>query len=1116
MHRPGDSRLPLTVEPLRSLANFCREHRCDEKWLVSPSRRIGRQWADRLALAGVPVLNLHHFSLSSLALHLSGPALAAEGRRAVLGDELTWWVDIAWRSLAPEARGPLTRATASSPGTPAPNEPPNGPGASRPALSEAIRRSLEALRLAEVPADALRECSLPWEDDPRAKPRELAAILARLEELLERHGCLDYASLMTHAADAVTRGEWSQDIRVLAPLELPQWGLERRMLESFGSRLTWLPDGSPGHDPPALADAPLSDARHLMWLDAPDQAPLPAGDGTIAIYSAIGEANEVREAIRRVLASGTALDEVELMHVDAETYVPMCYELAQSWQNAGAFDELPMTFADGVPATYTRPGRALTLWLRWVSESHPQPVLTDLLHEGLLRLGCRQRTGEGAEIWRIAGPRQLAARLRELPIGKGQSRYLPAIDVAIVAARAALRSATGSGAASEDEPASPAEEGRARGWRWRQLFQLRLLRRLVKQLIELSLALETDGGAASARHQAEAFEAFLSLTRCAHRWDRAALTRLRQQVSTVSKWLESVSDGAAPGASTGTAASELAIDARPWLLHLARSTMVGDSGPRPGAVHVSHALHGGHSGRAHTMVLGLDDSRFPGGGKQDPVLLDEERQQIAPELPLGRDDPQRRTQQLATTLGRLSGVVTLSYAAQSLGDDRTLYPSPVLLSASRIAGLGREDWSRPISFVPPTTGMALTESEWWQAQLCHAPGERAVAQMEQRYPHLGAGRRAVQARFGDVMNSHNGFVPDAGLALSPLVSRQVSPLAGSHDGAELPAPVSATAMETAGACPLRYFFRYGLRVHPLTELSSDEDRWLDPLRYGALLHDVFYRFMMNISGRGETPCFETHHHELAAVLAMALETERELYPPPSESAFRQQARTCQLAARIFLEDEERHCRTRTPRYFEVSIGLPGDDSASDALSAPEPLELPLGDGLSIRAHGRVDRIDQRHEGGLYEIWDYKTGSSSKYSSRKPFLGGRHVQNIFYQLLVQQALQPTDPRAIVASFGYFFPGATAWGQRIAWDAETLAEGARWLVALAEVMGGGAYLPTWSKDDCQWCDYAEVCGEHNVARLAMASRSQAEQVAGDDEPAERARRALAARKELERAT
>ena len=35
---------------------------------------------------------------------------------------------------------------------------------------------------------------------------------------------------------------------------------------------------------------------------------------------------------------------------------------------------------------------------------------------------------------------------------------------------------------------------------------------------------------------------------------------------------------------------------------------------------------------------------------------------------------------------------------------------------------------------------------------------------------LGAGRRAVQARFGDVMNSHNGFVPDAGLALSPLVS----------------------------------------------------------------------------------------------------------------------------------------------------------------------------------------------------------------------------------------------------------------------------------------------------------------------------------------------------------
>lgn len=55
----------------------------------------------------------------------------------------------------------------------------------------------------------------------------------------------------------------------------------------------------------------------------PAKAPLPRFDGSACIFRAAGEVNEVREVLRRVLADGYRLDEVELRHTDAGTHVPL-------------------------------------------------------------------------------------------------------------------------------------------------------------------------------------------------------------------------------------------------------------------------------------------------------------------------------------------------------------------------------------------------------------------------------------------------------------------------------------------------------------------------------------------------------------------------------------------------------------------------------------------------------------------------------------------------------------------------------------------------------------------------------------------------------------------------
>src|SRR4029078_4257300 len=78
--------------------------------------------------------------------------------------------------------------------------------------------------------------------------------------------------------------------------------------------------------------------------------------------------------------------------------------------------------------------------------------------------------------------------------------------------------------------------------------------------------------------------------------------------------------------------NQVGIDVWDWLAALPGESRVLGSGPRPGCLHVDSIYSGGVSGRGHTFILGLDDSRFPGAGLQDPLLLDSERRQVSPQL----------------------------------------------------------------------------------------------------------------------------------------------------------------------------------------------------------------------------------------------------------------------------------------------------------------------------------------------------------------------------------------------------------------------------------------------------------------------------------------------------
>ena len=131
-------------------------------------------------------------------------------------------------------------------------------------------------------------------------------------------------------------------------------------------------------------------------------------------------------------------------------------------------------------------------------------------------------------------------------------------------------------------------------------------------------------------------------------------------------------------------AEPMSLDLWEWLSSLPGTVRVGGSGPRPGRLHVAHALSGGHSGRNYTFVIGLDDSRFPGAGLNDPLLLDEERGKLSPKLRKASAELSLKMERFAKLQSRLRGTVTLGFSCLNLQEDREMFPSPVVLSAYRI------------------------------------------------------------------------------------------------------------------------------------------------------------------------------------------------------------------------------------------------------------------------------------------------------------------------------------------------------------------------------------------------------------------------------------------------
>ncbi len=1026
-----------TIVPNRliaSLAEVCRERLLAEKWLLAPSVRIGHQWLQCVARTGQPAVNVRTKTLRSLAIDLAGPLLAQRGvsllsplAGTVLVQQLLAAGSVRLMYLVQDTRAWST--------------------------AELIYRTLDDLRLAGVPPAALDGRHI----DPPAKAEDLREIYKAYLAALDKAHRIDLAGLLELAQGRLADGTvpLPPDMLLLIPadLELPQRA--RRFIEAFPAQVRHvlsvdeLPAASSEkHLGPVSADREL-----LCWINRPQPQPPPAHDGTLRIVRAVGEVNEVRQVFRWCLARQVPLDQVEMLHTDSQTYVPLIYEELAARYGSMELEALPATFAEGLPCRFSRPGRLLRLWLQWVQEGFPQSCLELMIQDALLKVRWPAEIPEAQR-----SHARLARRLARLNVGLGHDRYLPLLDEYL--------------ASLQNYDPQADEDAQVFDAATLALLQAeaRVLRELAAGLLGL-VSPQAEGRALLAA----AARLLADHARCVSQLDQFAVNRLGQEIQQL---LELLGDGDAD------------LDVPSYLERLLEAAVQG-SGPQPGAVHVASLHSGGHTGRPYTWVLGLDDGRFPGATFQDPLLLDGERRRINTHLNTSHSYLEENLRRFATLGVRLRGTLTLSYSTLALADNRQLFPSPAVLGAFRLlaerpdGGLAElEQWlpEPPAAFAPRNENECLSAAEWWQWRLLASGG--TPQEMHAAFPHLVRGAQAAAARSSPDFTEFDGNVPAAGVALD-LTARDRA--------------VSATELQTVGYCPLRFFFRVGLGLRPPEEFELDAERWLDAPSAGDLLHRLFEQFMREIIQSNRLPDAATDRPRLMEILEQLIQAERQKTPPANEAAFRRRVQELRETAVNFLLEECHYIRTRgaRPVWTEAALGLP--TAGAGSLDTPEPLPIVLADGRTLRVCARIDRIDRLESAGptarrgrrqaqavhTYCIWDYKTGSTSTYNRAEPFQQGRNVQPYLYLTVVAHRLRDQlGGEARVESFGYFFPSAQSAGDRMQWSAHQLADGQQIVTHLCQIVSQGTFLATDSDEDCMFCDYQAICGD--VSAVTAASQ------------------------------
>ncbi len=206
-------------------------------------------------------------------------------------------------------------------------------------------------------------------------------------------------------------------------------------------------------------------------------------------------------------------------------------------------------------------------------------------------------------------------------------------------------------------------------------------------------------------------------------------------------------------------------------------------------------------------------------------------------------------------------------------------------------------------------------------------------------------------------------------------------------GGQLPARLSASAVEALRDCPYRFFARHVLGLREDEELESE----LEKRDYGTWLHAVLMRFHTQRAAPGPFEQESAQLHAMAEVVRAEMALPDDQFLPFAAS---------------FARFVPRYLAWLHRRDAEGARWLAGE---RDLAIHPEALG-------GVRLEGRIDRIDRVDEGRAIQLIDYKTSAAEtlKERVRQPF---EDTQLAFYAaLLAPEADAPLQASYLLLDSG----------------------------------------------------------------------------------------------------
>ncbi len=489
-------------------------------------------------------------------------------------------------------------------------------------------------------------------------------------------------------------------------------------------------------------------------------------------------------------------------------------------------------------------------------------------------------------------------------------------------------------------------------------------------------------------------------------------------------------------------------------------------------------------------ILGATERVFPPPARQDPILLDSERNRISARAPAplaarsARGSEEALVFALACEAAREQLVV--SYARTATGESRPRLPSIFFREvASQLEGrrvsaedaplLPRADVLRipgdaigaPLgagrgqdaAAVGAAAATAVSTAERDRTFL-QSPVTRpvAVATYQRAQPGFARALDAARARFAPAYSAWDGAL--AGAALDALATLMPAD-----------APMSPTALESYATCPQRFMLEKLLRVREVTE--PDQVVRIDALDRGNLIHRIFERFYEEWAGPGPAPLAPEAERRMRAIAREECDHARDRgetgYPALWEADRIELTEDCVA----WMQSEAMDERTRALPLVavEARFGPPRAGDKRGWLSRDEPIEVEL-PSRRLRLTGRIDRVNWNAEKSRFRVVDYKTGRPSQQPGE--LQGGRKLQLPLYVMAAAQLLGVEPARGGAA---YVYPTRKGEFQTVEWGPEHLAERHDDVMAVLDAillgLRSGDFIVAPAPHACDYCAFRGTC-------------------------------------------